>query len=98
MAKKAAKEKAIKVALYVANKLRGSEKPAECKHVALGLIFLKFASDKFEEHRTMLIAEGKEKYIEMADFFNLIEYKQQENQKLTELKELLLSKLATIEN
>lgn len=37
----------------------------------LGLIFLKFASDKFEEHRARLIAEGKEKYIEMADFYNM---------------------------
>jgi type I restriction enzyme M protein len=35
------------------------------------LIFLKFASDKFEEHRAKLIAEGKEKYIEMADFYNM---------------------------
>jgi len=31
----------------------------------------KFASDKFEENRSRLIAEGKEKYIEMADFYNM---------------------------
>jgi type I restriction enzyme M protein len=36
----------------------------------LGLIFLKFASDKFEEHRAKLIAKGQEKYIEMAEFYN----------------------------
>jgi len=72
MAKKQVKEKSIEVALWEsANKLRGSVEPAEYKHVVLGLIFLKFASDKFEEHRKKLIAEGKEKYIEMADFYNM---------------------------
>lgn len=66
------KEKSIEVALWEsANKLRGSVEPAEYKHVVLGLIFLKFASDKFEEHRKKLIADGKEKYIEMADFYNM---------------------------
>jgi len=71
MAKKEVKEKAIEVALWEsANKLRGSVEPAEYKHVVLGLIFLKFASDKFEEHRAKLIAKGQEKYIEMAEFYN----------------------------
>ncbi len=66
------KEKSIEVTLWeAANKLRGSVEPAEYKHVVLGLIFLKFASDKFEEHRAKLIAEGKEKYIEMAEFYNM---------------------------
>jgi type I restriction enzyme M protein len=40
-----------------ANKLRGSVEASEYKHVVLGLIFLKFASDKFEERRKELIAE-----------------------------------------
>ncbi len=72
MAKKDTKEKPIEVALWdAANKLRGSVEPAEYKHVVLSLIFLKFASDKFEEHRAKLIAEGKEKYIEMPDFYNM---------------------------
>lgn len=66
------KEKAIEVTLWeAANKLRGSVEPAEYKHVVLGLIFLKFASDKFEEHRSKLIAEGKEKYLEMPEFYNM---------------------------
>ena len=70
--KKETKEKAIEVTLWeAANKLRGSVEPAEYKHVVLGLIFLKFASDKFEEHRKKLIEEGKEKYIEMPDFYNM---------------------------
>lgn len=68
--KKEVKEKPIEVTLWdAANKLRGSVEPAEYKHVVLSLIFLKFASDKFEQHRTKLIAEGKEKYIEMEAFY-----------------------------
>lgn len=70
--KKELKEKSIEVTLWeAANKLRGSVEPAEYKHVVLGLIFLKFASDKFEEHRTKLTAEGKDKYIEMPEFYNM---------------------------
>ena len=70
--KKEVKEKAIEVTLWeAANKLRGSVEPAEYKHVVLGLIFLKFASDKFEEHRAKLITEGKDKYLEMAEFYNM---------------------------
>ena len=70
MAKKE-QEKSIEVSLWdAANKLRGSVEPGEYKHVVLSLIFLKFASDKFEAHRAKLIAEGKQKYLEMADFYN----------------------------
>jgi type I restriction enzyme M protein len=66
------KQKSIEETLWdSANKLRGSVEPAEYKHVVLGLIFLKFASDKFEEHRKALIAKGQEKYIEMPDFYNM---------------------------
>jgi type I restriction enzyme M protein len=69
---KQVKEKNIEETLWEsANKLRGSVEPAEYKHVVLGLIFLKFASDKFEERRKALIADGKEKYIEMPDFCNM---------------------------
>jgi type I restriction enzyme M protein len=32
---------------------------------------LKFASDKFEERRAELKAEGKEKFIEMKEFYNM---------------------------
>ncbi len=60
MAKKEAKETLIEVTLWdSANKLRGSVDPAKYKHVVLGLIFLKFASDKFEEHRQTLIDKGQ---------------------------------------
>jgi type I restriction enzyme M protein len=66
------KEKSIEESLWQAcDKLRGSVESSEYKHVVLGLIFLKFASDKFEERREELIAEGKEKYVEMKDFYNM---------------------------
>lgn len=73
MAKKTSpkKQKSIEETLWEsANKLRGSVESAEYKHVVLGLIFLKFASDKFEARRAELIAEGKEKYVEMKEFYN----------------------------
>src|SRR5210317_643640 len=54
-----------------ANRLRGSVESSEYKHVVLSLIFLKFASDKFEERRLELIGEGKEKYIDMAEFYTM---------------------------
>ena len=37
--------------------LRGSMDAAEYKHVVLGLIFLKYISDAFEEHHNELVAE-----------------------------------------
>ena len=52
-----------------ANKLRGSVESSEYKHVVLSLIFLKFASDKFEARRQELIDEGKDNYLEMVDFY-----------------------------
>ena len=54
-----------------ANKLRGTVESSEYKHVVLGLIFLKFASDKFEERRKELIEEGIDKYLEMKEFYNM---------------------------
>ncbi len=72
MAKKKAvkKEKGFAESLWdTANKLRGSVESSEYKHVVLSLIFLKFASDKFEERRAELIAEGKEKYLDMVEFY-----------------------------
>lgn len=54
-----------------ANRLRGSVESSEYKHVVLSLIFLKFASDKFEERRAELRAEGREKYAEMVEFYTM---------------------------
>ena len=72
MAKKNGVEKSIEANLWeAANKLRGSVEPAEYKHIVLSLIFLKFVSDKFDKQREKLIAEGKEKYVEIPDFYNM---------------------------
>ena len=69
---KAKKEKSIEETLWdSANKLRGTVESSEYKHVVLGLIFLKFASDKFEERRKELIADNKEKFLEMKEFYNM---------------------------
>lgn len=60
------KQKSIEEMLWnSANKLWGTVELLEYKHVVLSLIFLKFASDKFEKRRKELIAEGNEKYVEM---------------------------------
>jgi type I restriction enzyme M protein len=61
--KKNVKEKSIEETLWdSANKLRGTVESSEYKHVVLGLIFLKFASDKFEEKRKELIDDGLSDY------------------------------------
>lgn len=68
--KSAKNDKSIEETLWdSANKLRGTVESSEYKHVVLGLIFLKFASDKFEERRRELIAEGKENFLEMVEFY-----------------------------
>jgi len=43
----------------MADALRGSMDAAEYKHVVLGLIFLKYISDAFEEQHAKLIADRK---------------------------------------
>ena len=40
-----------------ANKLRGNMEPSDYKHVALGLIFLKYISDAFESIRAKLVTD-----------------------------------------
>ncbi len=73
MAKKSnGKQKSMEESLWdSANKLRGTVESSEYKHVVLGLIFLKFTSDKFEERRRELIDEGKEKFLEIKEFYNM---------------------------
>ncbi|HMP71885.1 MAG TPA: class I SAM-dependent DNA methyltransferase [Kiritimatiellia bacterium] len=56
-----------------ADKLRNNMDAAEYKHVVLGLIFLKYISDSFEEHRAKLLL-GKGDY-EGADPEDQDEYK-----------------------
>lgn len=40
-----------------ADKLRGNQEPSEYKHVVLGLVFLKYVSDRFDERRGQLKGE-----------------------------------------
>jgi len=40
--------------------------------VVLSLIFLKLVSDKSEERRAELIDEGKEKYVDMAKLYTMM--------------------------
>ena len=58
VAKKAAAKSFEETLWDTANKLRGSVESSEYKHVVLSLIILKFVSDKFEERRAELVAEG----------------------------------------
>lgn len=75
MAKKATnskKQKSFEETLWdSANKLRGSVEPSEYKHVVLNLIFLKFASDKFEERMLELVDEGQGDYVDMVEFYTI---------------------------
>ena len=58
MAKKVAKKQTLEQKLWAAaDKLRGNQEPSEYKHVVLGLIFLKYITDKFEERRAQLEVE-----------------------------------------
>jgi len=68
--KKTVKTKSIEESLWdSANKLRGSVESAEYKHVVLGLIFLKYAGDKFNQRRTEIITEGQKKHLEQKAFY-----------------------------
>jgi type I restriction enzyme M protein len=68
--KKNVKEKSIEETLWdSANKLRGTVESSEYKHVVLGLIFLKFASDKFEEKRKQLTDDGLSGYLDEIAFY-----------------------------
>ncbi len=51
----------------MADALRGSMDAAEYKHVVLGLIFLKYISDAFEEHRANVLAGYGEEAAEDRD-------------------------------
>jgi type I restriction enzyme M protein len=66
------KQKSFEQTLWdTADKLRGSVESSEYKHVVLSLIFLKFVSDKFEQRKAELVAEGKEAYLDMVDFYTM---------------------------
>lgn len=63
-------EKSLEASLWDAcNKLRGSVEPSEYKHVMLSLIFLKYANDRFDEQRKIMISKGQSAYLEMVPFY-----------------------------
>lgn len=37
-----------------ADSLRGNQEPSECRHVVLGLVFLKYISDRLTEQRDVI--------------------------------------------
>ncbi|MHA3724159.1 class I SAM-dependent DNA methyltransferase [Leucobacter sp. HY1910] len=67
MARKAAAskpQKTLEQTLWdAADKMRGNQEPSEYKHVVLGLVFLKYISDRFEERRSQLSKELAEEGI-----------------------------------
>ncbi|WP_312674119.1 class I SAM-dependent DNA methyltransferase [Microbacterium sp.] len=56
-----------------ADKLRGNQEPSEYKHVVLGLVFLKYISDRFTERRTTLETELKSDGLDAEDIANFLE-------------------------
>lgn len=67
---KPGKSKTIEETLWQScDKLRGSVEPAEYKHVVLGLFFLKFASDKFEQRKNELITNDEVKNVGIKEFY-----------------------------
>ncbi|MCK9491327.1 MAG: type I restriction-modification system subunit M [Sulfurimonas sp.] len=72
MAKAKTKQKSMEESLWEsANKLRGTVESSEYKHIVLGLIFLKFVSDTYEARREQLIADGKEAFVDMVEFYTM---------------------------
>jgi type I restriction enzyme M protein len=56
--KASGQEKSLEQRLWdAADALRGNQEPSEYKHVVLGLVFLKYVSDRFEARRQALAAE-----------------------------------------
>ena len=76
--------------------LRGNMDAGEYKHVVLGLIFLKYISDKFEERYQELLTddddvEDKDAYTEVNVFFVPPERAGMSSQKLLTLKKSVQS-------
>lgn len=49
--------------------LRNAVEASEYKHIVLNLFFLRFASEKFEEQRKKLIEAGRERYVDVKEFY-----------------------------
>lgn len=65
--KKEVKQVSMEEALWdAADEMRGSVEYPVYKQVVLGLVFLKFVSDRFEKRKQELIDEGKESFIDLS--------------------------------
>lgn len=74
MAKKTKAKKSLEQTLWeAADKLRGNQEPSEYKHVVLGLVFLKYVSDRFNERRTELTLELREDGMDEAQIAGFLE-------------------------
>ncbi|ETJ97121.1 type I restriction-modification system subunit M [Propionimicrobium sp. BV2F7] len=74
MAAKSEKGKTLEQTLWeAADKLRGNQEPSEYKHVVLGLVFLKYVSDRFEERRAAIKVELVEDGIDESQFAAFLE-------------------------
>lgn len=49
--------------------LRNAVEASEYKHIVLNLFFLRFASEKFDEQRKKLIEAGRERYVDVKEFY-----------------------------
>ena len=56
-----------------ADKLRGNQEPSEYKHIVLGLVFLKYISDRFNERRAALEHELRADGIEDEQIARMLE-------------------------
>ncbi|MEY8336818.1 class I SAM-dependent DNA methyltransferase [Lachnospiraceae bacterium 62-35] len=72
MAKKEKKTVSMEAGLWAAcNKLRGSVSATDYVNVVLGLLFLRFANDKFEMHRQKLLAdEDRKDFVDNPRFYS----------------------------
>ena len=72
-----------------ADQLRAHLDAANYKHIVLGLIFLKYVSDSFEEHQCNLLSQFKDEnheyYLPPEDFDNDAEYQEMLAEELEEL-------------
>ena len=67
-------QKSLEQTLWeAADKLRGNQEPSEYKHVVLGLVFLKYISDRFEERRSALEAELVDEGIKVERLASFLE-------------------------
>lgn len=70
MAKKVVKEKSMEETLWKScDKLRGAVEPSQYKHVVLSLIFLKYASDRFDIQVEKIRREYGDQFIDTVAFY-----------------------------